>query len=63
MTLKGLVALEEGDSLVFEDGYKIVLPRPAGRVFNFDVRIWRKGLPYGATLVTKRGQNFALILR
>ena len=29
MTLRGLVAIEEGDSLVFEDGYKIVLPKPA----------------------------------
>jgi hypothetical protein len=61
--LKGLVPLEEGDSLVFEDGYKVVLPKPAGRVFTFDVRIWRKGLPYGATLVTKKGQNYGLIVR
>ena len=62
MTLRGLVAIEEGDSLVFEDGYKIVLPKPAGRVFTFDVRIWHKGLPYAATLVTKKGQNYGLIV-
>ena len=60
--LKSLVALGEGDSVVFEDGYKIVLPRPAGRIFSFDVRIWRKGLPYAATLVTKKGQNYPLVL-
>jgi len=63
MSLKGLVPLEEGDSLVFEDGYKIVLPKPAGRVFTFDVRIWHKGLPYGGTLITKKGQNYGLIVR
>ncbi|MEA2669024.1 MAG: large repetitive protein, partial [Chloroflexota bacterium] len=63
VTLKGLVALDEGDSVVFEDGYKIVLPRPAGRVFTFDFRVWRKGLPYGATLVTKKGQNYGLVFR
>jgi len=63
VTLKGLVGLDEGDSVLFEDGYKIVLPRPAGRVFTFDVRVWRKGLPYGATLVTKKGQNYGLVFR
>jgi hypothetical protein len=63
VTLKGLVALDEGDSVVFEDGYKIALPRPAGRVFTFDFRVWRKGLPYGATLVTKKGQNYGLVFR
>ena len=51
------------DSLLFEDGYKVLLPKPSGHVFGFDVRLWHKGLPYSATLVTKRGQNYSLSLR
>ena len=63
VTLKSLAAVEEGDSLLFEDGYKVLLPKPSGHVFSFDMRLWRKGLPYAATLVTKRGQNYSLTLR
>jgi hypothetical protein len=62
VTLKTLGAVEQGDTVLFEDGYKLVLPRSAGRVFTFDMRVWRKGLPYVATIVTKRGQNYPLTL-
>ncbi|MBV9440788.1 MAG: carboxypeptidase regulatory-like domain-containing protein [Candidatus Eremiobacteraeota bacterium] len=61
--LKALAPVEEGDALLFEDGYKVVLPKQTGHVFGFDIRIWHKGLPYSATLVTKRGQSYPLILR
>ena len=60
---KTLADVQEGDALVFEDGYRVVLPKPAGRLFTFDVRLWRKGLPYGATVITKRGPTYALVLR
>jgi hypothetical protein len=63
VTLKTLAPVDEGDSLLFEDGYRVLLPKPSGHIFSFDVRLWRKGLPYGATLVTKRGQNYSLSLR
>ena len=63
VTLKALAAIAEGDALLFEDGYRIVLPKPTGRVFTFDMRLWHKGLPYSATLVTKRGQSYPLSLR
>jgi hypothetical protein len=63
VTMKSLAGVEEGDTLVFEDGYKIALPRPTGRVFSFDMRIWRKGLPYGGNVVTKRGPTFSVTLR
>jgi hypothetical protein len=63
VTLKPLPAVEEGDTLLFEDGYKVVLPKPSGRVFGFDMRVWQKGLPYAATLVTKRGQSYPISLR
>jgi len=61
--LKSLAPAEEGDSLVFEDGYKIALPKPVGHLFTFDVRIWGRGLPYSATLLTKRGPTYPLSLR
>ncbi len=61
--LKTLAAVDEGDTLVFEDGYKVLLPKPTGRVFAFDMRLWRKGLPYAATLATKRGQTYTISLR
>jgi hypothetical protein len=63
VSLKAIAAVDEGDSLVFEDGYKVKLPKPTGRVFTFDIRVWHKGLPYAATLVTKRGQQYPLSLR
>ncbi|HEY6237445.1 MAG TPA: carboxypeptidase-like regulatory domain-containing protein, partial [Candidatus Elarobacter sp.] len=63
VSLKALAPVAEGDSVVFEDGYKIVLPKPMGRLFAFDIRLWRKGLPYGASVVTKRGQSYPLSLR
>lgn len=61
--LKTLADVQEGDAMVFEDGYRVVLPKPAGRLFSFDVRLWRKGLPYAATIITKRGATYALVLR
>jgi hypothetical protein len=63
VTLKALAAIEEGDALLFEDGYKVLLPKPSGHVFGFDIRLWRRGLPYSANLVTKRGQTYPLSLR
>ena len=63
VTLKSLAPIDEGDALLFEDGYRVVLPKPTGHVYTFDVRLWRKGLPYSATLVTKRGQSYPLSLR
>ncbi len=61
--LKSLAPIAEGDAVLFEDGYKIVLPKPSGRLFAFDIRIWRRGLPYAANVVTKRGQSYPLTLR
>jgi hypothetical protein len=63
VTLKALAPVAEGDALLFEDGYKILLPKPSGRVYTFDMRLWHKGLPYSATVVTKRGQTYPLSLR
>ncbi len=63
VTLKALAPAEEGDTLQFEDGYKVTLPKPAGHLFVFDVRIWSRGLPYSATLLTKRGPTYPLSLR
>ena len=63
VTIKALAAIEEGDALVFEDGYKVLLPKANGHVFGFDMRVWRHGLPYSANLVTKRGQTYPLSLR
>jgi hypothetical protein len=61
--LKTLAAVEEGDAVLFEDGYKITLPKPSGHLFTFDMRLWRKGLPYSGNLVTKRGTNYPISLR
>jgi hypothetical protein len=63
VTIKSLAPVDDGDAVVFEDGYKVVLPKAVGRVFTFDIRIWRKGLPYSGTLVTKKGLNFPVVLR
>jgi hypothetical protein len=63
VTLKTLAPVAEGDAVLFEDGYKILLPKPSGRLFAFDIRLWRKGLPYGASVVTKRGQTYPISLR
>ncbi|HEV2738567.1 MAG TPA: carboxypeptidase-like regulatory domain-containing protein [Candidatus Elarobacter sp.] len=63
VTLKSLAPAEEGDTLQFEDGYKIALPKPTGHLFVFDVRIWGRGLPYSATLLTKRGPTYPISLR
>jgi hypothetical protein len=63
VTLKSVAPVEEGDAVMFEDGYKIVLPKPTGHVFGFDIRLWHKGLPYSATVLTKRGQTYPLSLR
>ena len=49
VTIRALAPVAEGDAVLFEDGYKIVLPKPSGRLFAFDIRLWRKGLPYNAT--------------
>jgi hypothetical protein len=63
VTLKTLGPADEGDTLLFEDGYKIALPKPTGHVFSFDVRIWARGLPYQATLMAKRGAPYPISLR
>jgi hypothetical protein len=63
VSLKSLAPAEEGDVLQFEDGYKIALPKPVGHLFVFDMRIWGRGLPYSATLLTKRGPTYPLSLR
>jgi hypothetical protein len=63
VSLKSLAPAEEGDVLQFEDSYKIALPKPVGHLFVFDMRIWGRGLPYSATLLTKRGPTYPLSLR
>jgi len=63
VTLKALAPVSEGDTMLFEDGYKVTLPKPSGHVFAFDIRIWNKGLPYSATIVPKRGPSYPIILR
>jgi hypothetical protein len=61
--LKSLAPVEEGDAVVFEDGYKVLLPKPSGHLYAFDIRLWRHGLPYSGSVVTKRGQTYPLSLR
>ncbi|MBV8643255.1 MAG: hypothetical protein JO225_04980, partial [Candidatus Eremiobacteraeota bacterium] len=63
VTLKTLADVEEGDAVQFEDGYKVLLPKPNGHVFGFDIRLWQKGLPYNATILTKHAQSYPLSLR
>jgi len=63
VSLKSYAPLSEGDTVLFEDGYKVLLPKPSGRLFVFDVRLWQRGLPYSAMVVTKRGQNYPISLR
>ena len=63
VSLKALAPVEEGDTIVFEDGYKVALPKPNGHVFGFDMRVWAKGLPYSGNVVTKRGRTYPLNLR
>jgi hypothetical protein len=63
VTLKALAPVAEGDAVLFEDGYKVLLPKPTGRLFAFDIRLWRKGLPYAASVVTKRGQTYPISFR
>ncbi len=63
VTAKILAPVFEGDTLKFEDGYFVKLPKPARRVFNFDVRIWSNGLPYSGEIVTRTGTHIPLILR
>lgn len=63
LTIKALAPVAEGDVLLFEDGYKVLLPKPTGRLFNLDIRLWRKGLPYSASLTTKHGQAYPISLR
>ena len=43
VTLKALAPVAEGDAVLFEDGYKIVLPKPSGRLFAFDIRAVAQG--------------------
>jgi hypothetical protein len=54
---KMLTSDDGGDKLVFEDGYAIVLPKPKGQLFSFDVRISDRGLPYHGTITTKAGKR------
>ncbi|MBV9407700.1 MAG: hypothetical protein JO164_02685 [Candidatus Eremiobacteraeota bacterium] len=63
VTLKALANVDEGDAVQFEDGYKVLLPKPNGHVFGFDIRLWQKGLPYNATILTKHAQSYPLSLR
>ncbi|HEX3465266.1 MAG TPA: carboxypeptidase-like regulatory domain-containing protein [Candidatus Elarobacter sp.] len=63
VTLKSVASVEEGDAILFEDGYKVLLPKPTGHVFAFDMRLWHKGLPYSGSILTKRGQSYPLSLR
>jgi hypothetical protein len=61
--LRSLLPLEEGDYVTFQDGYRIRLPKPRGRIFDFEIRLWRKGLPYTAQLTTRAGHTYPIVLR
>ena len=63
LALRAFAPIEEGDTVAFEDGYRVKLPKPNGGVFGFDIRVWSKGLPYNATITTKRGASFPLSVR
>ena len=54
---KMLTSVDGGDKLVFEDGYAIVLPKPKGQLFSFDIRLSDRGLPYHGTITTKAGKR------
>lgn len=53
----------EGDEIHFPDGYAITLPKPNGRVFAFNMRLWLHGFPYTGSLVTKGKLVFPFYLR
>jgi hypothetical protein len=55
--------VSEGDTLRFIDGYTIKLPKPKGRVFAFDMRLWSHGLPYTGTIVTKEHALVPFVLK
>jgi hypothetical protein len=63
VTLRALAPVAEGDVIVFQDGYKVTLPKPSGGIFGLDLRLWRRGLPYSGILTTKRGASYPLSLR
>ena len=63
VALRAFAPVAEGDVVTFEDGYHVKLPKPRGGVFGFDIRLWRKGLPYNATITTKKGDSFPLSVR
>jgi hypothetical protein len=50
---KILAPAQEGDEVHFVDGYTIKLPKPHGRIFVFDMRMWSHGGPYVGTIVSK----------
>jgi hypothetical protein len=53
----------EGDQVNFPDGYTVKLPKPNGRVFAFDMRIWTHGLPYNGSIITKDKLVFPFYLK
>jgi hypothetical protein len=62
LTLRSYAPLREGDVVRFEDGQSVRLPKPHGRSFELDVRLWARGLPYSAT-VTARGVSYPFGVR
>ncbi|MFN2462057.1 MAG: dihydropteroate synthase, partial [Candidatus Velthaea sp.] len=60
---KILAPAEEGDDLRFQDGYTVKLPKPKGRVFAFDIRVWSHGVPYAATITSKKGVQTSFMVR
>ncbi len=63
LTAKIYAPVEEGDAVVFEDGYTLKLPKPSHRVYAFDMRMWSHGIPYTGEIVTKAGRHIPLIIR
>ena len=63
VSIKTYAPVAAGDVIEFQDGFKLPLPKPNGRLFVFSMPLWEKGLPYSATIRTKRGQNYPISLR
>jgi hypothetical protein len=63
VVMRALAPVNEGDEVHFPDGYDIKLPKPKGRIFSFDIRLWSKGTPYSGSIVTKDHLILPLVIK
>ncbi|GAC1535957.1 MAG: hypothetical protein NVS2B17_06860 [Candidatus Velthaea sp.] len=60
--LRILADAGEGDEVRFSDGYTVKLPKPRGRVFALDLRLWSRGLPYSGSVIIKKGVAIPFVI-